>query len=126
MRKVKAKIDSIPVTLHVAETEEEYREGARTLGGTLEVDEGILFDFSKNPQRLGMENSGVNQNLALLFFITIGRAGIVSEVGGLDKQDATPKYSKGVYGYVVELREDFCKANRIKQGSILTLDKGKL
>lgn len=121
MRVVKAKIDSIPIILHKPETLLEYREGVRGLGGSLHPDHGMLFDFSINPTYISMENSGVNCDLTLLFFLFLGKHGVVSETLYLTSGQDVPTSSKGVYSYVLELRKDFCDTWSIKQGSILTL-----
>lgn len=122
MKKVKANLDSIPLTVNVPETEEEYREGIRKLGGSLPLDEGMLFNFHNGTQII-MENSGVNNSISLLYFISLGRgnSGIVSEIKHMNKDDASHVKSQGMYSWVLEVRKEFFDSYKIRIGSILQI-----
>lgn len=126
MKKIKASLDSIPLTLHVPETEDEYREGIRTLGGSLPLDEGMLFHFFGGNQII-MENSGVNHPITLLFFISLGRgtSGIVSEIKQMNRDDGAHVKSQGSYSWVLEVRKEFFESYNLRPGSILQISDRK-
>jgi len=123
MKKITALVDSMPIILNIPETLSEFREGARLSELGLQPNEGYLFQFGKF-ERLSFENSNVREDLSLLFFHDfVGTAAVIEEVKQLKSLSAEIVTSDGMYGAAVELPLDFCQANRIGKGSILTLQE---
>lgn len=124
MRRCKALIDGLVFTLHIPETEGEYHEGVRLLGGNLSEYDGVLFNFNFR-SRLMFENSGVSQDLVVLFFDCLIRdsVGTVAEVVLLNKGSSEARSSEGMYAVAVELRKDTCDSNSIGRGSIITVQE---
>jgi len=122
MRKIKATINGVGVNLNVTESLDEYREGARIGGGHLSYEEGYLFDFKKSIN-IVMENSAVYQDLTVLYFYAFTKCGIVEELNNLAANDSRAVASKGFYRIALELRKDFCVANKISKYSTLILSE---
>jgi len=124
MRQISAVIDSIPITLNVPEELKEFREGVRLSGGRLQEHEGYLFNF-KTPSILYFENSGVDEDITLLFFNAFidEKMGVVSGVKSLKAQSTSIVSSENPYAIALELRADFCITNKIGEGSILSIQE---
>lgn len=120
MRIINGFLDGMPVSVNVTETLEEYREGARLLNRALNNSEGILFNF-RNSNKIVMENSGVEEDLSILYFHKFTKYGIVQDVKELKANCADPITSNGSYELALEMKKSFCKSNNIKKGSILIL-----
>lgn len=120
MRKISGLLDGVPVSLHLAKSRQEYRDGVRTLGGKLTESEGILFDFGA-PMQILLENSGVSQDLCVLYFSKFRKYGIVEEVKTLNAFDSNATSSVGFYQIAIELPDSFCRNHQIRKGSTLIL-----
>lgn len=121
MKKSTGIIDGMVISLNIPETLEEYRSGIRkSTGATLQENEGYLFRFGKNTNIM-MENSGVNCDVTLLYFLSLKKYGVVEEVQQMDNLSDKVVSSVGFYSVVLELRKDFCKRNNIRKGSIITI-----
>jgi hypothetical protein len=122
MKKVKGTINGIAITLHVPETLPEFKEGARNSGGYLLENEGYLFNFRKAMQ-IKMENSGVQQELALLYMHPFTKYGVVEELKFMKENSSTRITSYGFYQIAIELRGDFVRNNHIEPNAILILNE---
>ena len=122
MRHVSGYIDGIPITINVPETLTEHREGAKANKGELKFNEGYLFDFGK-PMTILTSNSNIKHDLAIIYFDSLNKSGIVTEVAYINKNCNTNISSIGFYLVALEVREDFVVANNIKSGSILILNE---
>jgi uncharacterized membrane protein (UPF0127 family) len=120
MRIVHAVIDGIDIKLNVMETAGEFREGARILNRQLALTEGLLFAFGGS-SLLSFENSGVDQDLNLLFFDE--NSPVVREIKTLKANCSDVVTSESFCSSAIELRADFCKAMGIKEGSIVSITK---
>ena len=128
MKKVRALIDGLSVELNVVETPEEYREGARASGKSLQESEGYVFSYEV-PQVLGFENTGVPFDLRVLYLLEITtspNAEVSNQGVVLSFQDMQKDSSKIVsqpnsrYTMAIELRKDFCEKNKIGTGSLVS------
>jgi uncharacterized membrane protein (UPF0127 family) len=120
MKKVSGMLDGVLIELEVAQTLNQYKEGVRLSGGTLHFNAGMLFDFGA-PMQILLENSGVDQDLQVLYFSKFKKYGVVEETSTLKAQDPKAVASKGFYPIAIELRKDFCEQHRIGKGSTLIL-----
>lgn len=119
MKKLKALVNGIPVTLEVAENLHEFSEGFRGLPNALD-NTGILFNFNK-VQHLVFENGGVQEPITLLFLANFKTYGTVDEVAYLLPNDTTHRKSIGTYPIAIELKSSFCEKNKIGVGAFVTL-----
>ena len=122
MKKVDATINGIHIIVNIPETLHEFKEGARLSEGTLLDNEGYYFQFGKR-ERLRFENSGVQQDLKVLFLSDpIGNSSVVQEDKYMHRMSGTHVVSDYVYENALELRADFCQVNDIGKGAILQLN----
>jgi len=121
VKQTKALIDGTLVSLNIPETSQEYTEGARASGESMEESEGYLFRYDV-PKKLGFENTLVPFELSVLFLQQVAdKQAIVMETEILKKDSAEVATSHSHYKIAVELRKDFCDKFRIGTGSIITL-----
>lgn len=118
MKKVNGILEGVTLEIIVPQTLNEFKEGARLLGGTLQYNQALLFDF-KSPMQIVLENSGVEHDLQVLYFPRFSKCGIAEESKILKAFDVSHVNSTGFYPIALELRQDFCKTNNIGKGSTL-------
>jgi len=121
MKKIKGSINSISLTIYATKTLTEFKEGARLFTAGLEEGSGILFDFGQT-QVISMENSGVQEDLCVLYFHKFSKYGIVQEVQVMKADTYGPYNSQGFYNECLELKKSFCDMNNVVVGSILLLN----
>lgn len=113
-------VDSIPLKVYVPETTQEFREGVR-LVGSLGPNDGMLFNFNKH-ERLIFENSGVNQDISILFFDDLSNdQAIVSEICILKANSPQWVTTRYPHAMALEVSVDFCRLNKIQVGSIVSI-----
>jgi len=118
MRKVAGTLDGLSIIVNITESLNEFKQGLR-LFASVHENEGILYNFTES-KLLRFANSGVDKEIALLFFDNfVGQVAVVTEVKFMQAGSNEIVVSSSNHTMALEIDREFYNNNKIGVGSIL-------